>query len=84
MPPPSMPRQRLARLVVRYRRHAGLTQRQLATRLGVSAGAVASWEGARAWPDERQLLALIEECRLNPSELFDVRPPRRQRRTAYP
>lgn len=60
-------------MVVRYRRHAGLTQHQLALRLGVSASSVASWETGARWPNDRQLVNLIDECHLNPAELFAPR-----------
>jgi transcriptional regulator with XRE-family HTH domain len=73
-------RQRLGKMVVRYRRHAGLTQRQLAELLGVSPSAVAGWEQGHRWPDPPQLVKLIDQCRLNPAELFGTQPPPRARR----
>ena len=47
-----------ARLLVQLRRRAGLTQRQAATRVGVSDGTISAWErGVRqpTWPHARRL-----------------------------
>jgi transcriptional regulator with XRE-family HTH domain len=77
-----MVRERLGQMIVRYRDHAGLTQRDLAARLDVSPGTVANWEAGDRWPDDRNLVALIEECSLNPSELFGTHPVYRSRRRA--
>jgi transcriptional regulator with XRE-family HTH domain len=46
-------------LLLRHRGRTGLTQRQLATRVGVSRGSVQDWEAGRNYPDAQHLQALI-------------------------
>ncbi len=46
-------------LVLRHRGRTGLTQRQLAARMGVSRGAVQDWEAGVSYPDAHHLQALI-------------------------
>ena len=55
---------------LRYR--AGLTQEQLAEKLGVSPQAVSKWENAAAMPDIALLPALSEEFGVSIDELFDL------------
>jgi transcriptional regulator with XRE-family HTH domain len=49
---------RCKRTIREFRRAQGLTQRQLAARLGVSHRSVGHWEAARNEPSARQLRAL--------------------------
>src|SRR5436190_7532141 len=46
-------------LLLRHRGRTGLTQRELATRVGVSRGSLQSWEAALSYPDPQHLQALI-------------------------
>ena len=51
---------------------AGLTQEQLAEKLGLSAQAVSKWENAVAMPDITLLPLLAEEFGISIDELFDL------------
>ena len=55
---------------LRYK--AGLTQEQLASRLGISSQAVSKWETAVAMPDIMLLPQLAEELGVSIDELFDL------------
>src|SRR5438128_6798257 len=46
-------------LLLRHRGRTGLTQRQLAARVGVSRGSVQDWEAGLTYPDAQHLQALI-------------------------
>src|SRR5258708_25661207 len=46
-------------LLLRHRGRTGLTQRQLATTVGVSRGSVQDWEAGLSYPDAQHLRALI-------------------------
>jgi transcriptional regulator with XRE-family HTH domain len=46
-------------LLLRHRGRTGLTQRQLAARVGVSRGSVQDWEAGLNYPDAKHLQALI-------------------------
>src|SRR5262249_30240690 len=50
---------RFTDLLLRYRGRSGLTQRQLATRVGASVRAIQGWETGDAYPETRRLQALI-------------------------
>jgi len=54
------------------RNHAGLTQEQLAGRLGVSAQSVSKWETAVSMPDILLLPALAGELGVTVDDLFDL------------
>ena len=55
-----------------YRKLRGLTQEQLATRLGISAQSVSKWENTVTMPDISLLPALAEELGVTIDELFDM------------
>src|SRR5712671_216786 len=46
-------------LLLRHRGRTGLTQRQLAERVGVSRGSVQNWEAGLSYPDAQHLQGLI-------------------------
>src|SRR5437870_5013501 len=46
-------------LLLRHRGRTGLTQRELAARVGVSRGSVQDWESGLNYPDAQHLQALI-------------------------
>src|ERR1700716_2752615 len=46
-------------LLLRHRGRTGLTQRQLAERVGVSRGSVQGWEAGLSYPDAQHMQALI-------------------------
>src|SRR5438874_12367988 len=48
-----------AGMLLRHRGRTGLTQRQLAARVGVSRGSVQDWEAGLNYPDAEHLQALI-------------------------
>ena len=50
----------------RLRRAAGLTQEELAARIGVRRGALAMWELGKSWPPAQILPALAEnlDCKI--------------------
>jgi DNA-binding transcriptional regulator YiaG len=48
-------------LLLRYRGRSGLTQRQLADRLGIHRRSVQEWEVGAAYPNAEQLAALIDQ-----------------------
>ena len=52
------------------RKKAGLSQEELAARLGVSRQAVSKWERAEASPDTDNLLALAKLFGVRPEELL--------------
>lgn len=58
--------------IKRLRYKAGLTQEQLAERLGLSAQSVSKWETAAAMPDITLLPKLAEEFGVSIDELFDL------------
>lgn len=64
------PRERLGQMLTRYRRHAGLSQRELAGRIGVAPSTLASYEAGVRWPADDVLDRLVTECRLDARELF--------------
>ncbi len=57
----------------RYREARGLSQKQLAARLGVSNSRVSNWEQGVNRPDADILAALCTALEVSPSELLDVR-----------
>lgn len=59
--------------ISKFRKQAGLTQEQLAERLGVSAQAVSKWENGQSYPDISLLpqIAKIFTCSID--ELFSYR-----------
>ena len=63
---------------LRYK--AGLTQEQLATRLGISAQSVSKWENAVTMPDIALLPMLAGELGVTIDELFDLTTSQRLRR----
>ncbi|HPX70167.1 MAG TPA: helix-turn-helix domain-containing protein [Bacillota bacterium] len=63
---------------LRYR--SGLTQEQLAERLGLSAQAVSKWENAVSMPDVTLLPQIAEEFGVSIDELFDLSSEQRLRR----
>ena len=50
----------LAAALIRARADAGLTQEQLAERMGTKQGVIARWEGGRAMPSTRTLARLAK------------------------
>lgn len=57
--------------IKRSRLEEGMTQEQLATRLGVSAQAVSKWETSETYPDGAMLVPLANELGVSLDELFD-------------
>lgn len=60
----------LARNISRYRKESGLTQEELAQRLGLSFQAVSKWENAHTMPDISLLPALSKTLRVSVDKLI--------------
>ncbi len=60
----------LSENIKRIRLENGLTQEQLAGRLGISAQAVSKWETSETYPDGSLLLPLAQELNVSLDELF--------------
>lgn len=60
----------LARNIVRYRKERGLTQEELAARLGLSFQAVSKWENAQSLPELSLLPALSETLQVGIDKLL--------------
>ena len=60
------------RFVTERRRHAGLTQRQLAARLHVTESAVSKWERGLSYPDITLVAALATELDVSANELISA------------
>lgn len=66
-----MNKQEISQLVAQLRAKLNLSQEQLASRLGVSYGAVNRWEGGKSRPQRAQMQALqslAEEAGINPQD----------------
>lgn len=64
----------LGKKIKQLRYRCGLTQEQLAERLGISPQSVSKWETAVTMPDISLLPALAEELGVSIDELFDLSP----------
>ena len=62
-----------AERLLEYRKKAGLSQEELAERIGVSRQAVSKWERAEASPDTDNLIALAEVYGVTLDELIKGR-----------
>ena len=62
----------LGKKIRQYRFKAGLTQEQLAEKLGIGAQAVSKWENAAAMPDISLLPVLAEVFGVSIDDLFDL------------
>ena len=60
----------IANRLYEYRKNAGLSQDQLADRIGVSRQAVSKWERGEASPDTDNLVALSEVYNVTQDELI--------------
>lgn len=65
-----MLKETLARNIVRYRKERGLTQEELAARLGLSFQAVSKWENAQSLPELSLLPALSETLQVGIDKLL--------------
>ena len=76
----------IANRLVALRRERGLSQEDLAARLGVSRQAISKWERAESSPDTDNLIALARLYGISldstPMHLRRDRPRRRRRRTS--
>jgi DNA-binding XRE family transcriptional regulator len=70
--------QMLAQQLYELRRKQGLSQEQLAERIGVSRQTVSKWEGGQSTPDLERLLALAECYGISLDELVGKAPPSHQ------
>ena len=71
---------KLGAKIKQLRARAGLTQEQLAERLGLSAQAVSKWETASAMPDITLLPLIAEQFGVSIDELFDLTKEQKLRR----
>lgn len=58
--------------LAQLRKDAGLTQNQLAERVGVTASAVKAWENGRRVPSQRCLGALYQALGMTPADIARV------------
>ena len=65
-----MDQERIGAFIRQTRKEAGLTQEQLAEKLGVSQKSVSRWETGRTMPDYSLLLNLCETLHVNVAELL--------------
>lgn len=61
---------KIGKFIADRRKMCGITQRQLAEKLGVSDKAVSKWETGRSMPDNSILMELCEELGINVNELL--------------
>jgi transcriptional regulator with XRE-family HTH domain len=61
---------KIGRFIAQCRKDAGLTQMQLAERLGVTDRAVSKWENGRAMPDSSIMLELCEQLKITVNDLL--------------
>lgn len=64
---------RIGAVVARERKSLGLTQEELARRLGVTKAAVSKWELGQSMPDAALLPSIAAQFALSIDELFDWR-----------
>ena len=62
----------IGKKIKQLRCKAGLTQEQLASRLGISAQSVSKWENSITMPDITLLPSLTGELGVSIDELFDL------------
>lgn len=61
---------KIGRFIAQCRKSEGLTQMQLAERLGVTDRAVSKWENGRAMPDSSIMLELCEQLKITVNDLL--------------
>ncbi len=61
---------KIGRFIAQCRKDAGLTQMQLAERLGVTDRAVSKWENGRTMPDSSIMLDLCEQLNITVNDLL--------------
>ena len=61
---------KIGRFIAQCRKSKGLTQMQLAERLGVTDRAVSKWENGRAMPDSSIMLELCEQLKITVNDLL--------------
>ena len=61
---------KIGRFIAQCRKENGLTQMQLAERLGVTDRAVSKWENGRAMPDSSIMLELCEQLKITVNDLL--------------
>ena len=59
-----------------YRELAGMEQKELAERLGITGNSVSNWENGRSRPDINLIPALCDLLHVTLYELFDISSPR--------
>lgn len=58
--------------LAKLRKEAGLTQGQLAERIGVTASAIKAWENGRRTPSSKCMTALYQALDLNPEDIARI------------
>jgi transcriptional regulator with XRE-family HTH domain/DNA-directed RNA polymerase subunit RPC12/RpoP len=61
---------KIGKFIAQCRKNMGLTQMQLAERLGVTDRAVSKWENGRAMPDSSIMLELCEQLKITVNDLL--------------
>lgn len=57
-------------MLVEKRTQKGLTQRQLAAKLGVTQGSVNKWENGHCWPSMPVFIAICKTLECTPNDLL--------------
>jgi len=63
----------IGRRIRKYREERGLSQRELAKRIGVSNSRISNWEQGVNRPDVDLLASICGALNVSPSELLDIR-----------
>lgn len=58
-----------------YREQAGIEQKELAKRIGITANSISNWENGRSRPDINLLPAICRELEISFYELYDIPDP---------
>lgn len=66
-------RYEIGKRIRRFRQQRGLSQKALATQIGVSCGRVSNWEQGLNRPDANILAAICDALQVSADELLDVR-----------
>ena len=63
--------QAIANRFYEYRKKSGLSQEELAARLGISRQSVSKWENGSSDPNTSNLIALAKLYKISPEELLE-------------
>ena len=67
-----MEQKTMGEIICQYRKERGLTQKQLAERIGVTNKAISKWETGDGYPDIMTIPSLAEALEISADELFGI------------